>query len=81
MIFLLITYDIDHLVDGMLVEAHLRSTNVLSDVDRGAIRAKQDLAVEPFVREVCPYRAIGILDELTFFQATQYLSLAEEVSL
>ena len=68
MILLFIAYDIDHLINGVLVEAHLRRTDILCDVYRGAIRAEEDLAVKTFVCEVSPYRAVRILDELAFLQ-------------
>ena len=48
MILLFIAYDIDHLINGVLVEAHLRRTDILRDVYRGAIRAEEDLAVKTF---------------------------------
>ena len=81
MVLLLIAYDIDHLINGVLVEAHLRRTDILRDVYRGAIRAEEDLTVKTFVSEVGPYRSVRILDELAFLQTTQDFFLTEEVGL
>ena len=76
MILLLVTHDIDHLIDGILIKAHLRGTNILRDVDRGAIRAKEDLPIQTFAGEVRPYRTIRVLHEEPFVESTEYLFLA-----
>ena len=81
MILLFIAYDIDHLINGVLVEAHLRRTDILRDVYRSTIRAEEDLAVKAFVCEVGPNGAVRVLDELAFLQPTQDFFLTEEVSL
>ena len=54
-VVLLVTYYVNHLVDREVLETEVGSTDVLSHVDRSAVRTEQELLVETLVGEVCPY--------------------------
>ena len=65
MVVLLVTYYVDHLVDREILETEVGSTDVLSHINRSAVRTEQELLVEPLVGEVSPNRVIVLAEEET----------------
>ena len=55
MVVLLVAYHIDHLVDRVVLETHLSSTDILGHIDTGTIATKQQFLVESLVGEIGPY--------------------------
>jgi len=81
MVVLLVTYYVDHLVDREVLEAEIGSTDVLSHIDRSAVRTEQELLVETLVGEVSPNRVVILAEEESLLQSFFYLLLALEVSI
>ena len=80
-IVLLITYNIDNAVQGILLETLQRRSEVLRHIYRCAIATKQQLLVESIAFEVNPYRAIIFAEEDTLCQTLLDKSLAENIGL
>ena len=80
-VVLLVTYYVDHLIDGEILETHLGSTDVLSHINTGSIATKQELLVETLVGKVGPYRIILMALEESFSKTLLYLSLTLKVCL
>ena len=80
MVVLLVTYYVDHLVDREILEAEVGSTDVLSHINRSAVRTEQELLVETLVGEVSPNRVIILAEEETLLQSFFYLLLTLKVS-
>ena len=81
MIVLLVAHNIYHLVDRIVVEAHLCRTDVLSHIHRCAVRAEQQLLVEALVREVGPYAVVVLAEEESLLESFLHLCLSLQISL
>ena len=81
MVVLLITYHVDHLINGVVLVAHFSRTDVLGHIDAGTVGAQQQFLVETLTSEVCPYRAVVMPLEESLGEAFLYLGLALEVGL
>ena len=80
-VVLLVAYHIDHLVDGIVLEAHLGGADVLGHIDRGTVGAEQQLLVESLVGEVSPYGAVIMALEESFLQTLLHLCLTLQIGL
>ena len=78
-VVLLVSDNVYHLVDRIVVEALFGGADVLCHVDRSAVAAQKNLAVEALAGEVGPYGAVGVADKKTFFKTFEHLCLAVEV--
>ena len=78
-VLLLITHHVDHTVDGVVSEAHLRCAYVLSHVDRCAIGAKKDLAIQTILAEISPHGAVLVPDKESLVQSAKHLFLSLEI--
>ncbi len=78
-VVLLVAHHVNHLIDGIVVEAHLGRTDVLRHINRGAVGADEQLLVEALAGEVGPDAAVFLLIEQAFLQAFHHLALALEV--
>ena len=81
MVVLLVAHHVDHLVDGIILEAHLGSTDILCHIDAGAITAQQQLLVQSLLGEVCPDRAVVMTLEESFGESFLDLGLTLQVGL
>ena len=81
MIVLFVAHHIDHLVDGIVLETHLSSTDVLCHIDRSTITAEQQFLVESFVGEVGPDRVILMALEESLLKSFFHFCLTLEVGL
>ena len=81
MVVLLITYDVYHLINGIVLEAHLSSTDVLRHVNAGAIATEQQLLVETFVGEVSPNGIILMTLKETLSEAFLDFCLSFQIGL
>ena len=79
-VVLLVPDDVDHLVDGEVVEAHLGRTDVLRHVDRRTVLSQQELLVQPLFGKVGPYGVVVLAEEQSFLQTFFHLLLADKVS-
>ena len=79
MVVLLVAHHVYHLVNGVVLEAHLGRADVLGHVDAGAVRAQQQLLVKPFGGQIRPHAVVGMAFEETFLQPLLHLGLAFEV--
>ena len=80
-VVLLVAHHIDHLVDGIVFEAHFGGADVLSHIHRCAVGAQQQFLVEPFIREVGPHAVVILAHEEPLGQSFFHLGLALQVSL
>ena len=80
MVLLLVAHDVNHLVYREVLIAKLGSADVLGDVDRGAVTAKEDLLVQTLRLKVGPNGAILVLLEESLLQTAQDLFAPHEVS-
>ena len=80
-VVLLVAHHVDHLVDGVVLEAQLGGTDILCHVYRCAVATEQELMVEALTGEVGPYRAILLAEEETLLQTLHHLLLTFEVGL
>ena len=78
-VLLLITHHVDHAIDGVVSKAHFRRTYVLSHVDRRAIGAKQDLAIQTILTEISPHGAVLVPDKEPLVQSAKYLFLSLKI--
>ena len=81
MVILLVAHHVYVAVEFISCEALLRRAEVLSHVDRGAVAAKQEFAVESVGCEVAPYAAVGILNEDTHVESLLHQALAEQIGI
>ena len=81
MVVLLVAHDVYHLINGVVIEAHLGGADVLRHVDRRAVRAEQQFLVEALVSEVCPHAAVLLAEEKSLFEAFLHLGLTFQISL
>ena len=79
-IVLLVANDVNHLVDGIVSEAHLCSTDVLCHVNAGAVGTEEQLLVESLVGKVSPYRVVRLAEEESLGESFLHLLLSYEVS-
>ena len=79
MVVLLVAHNIDHFVDGIVLETHLRRSDVLRHIDRRTVAAQQQFLVETLIREIGPDRTVVFAEEKPFFQAFLDLFLACEI--
>ncbi len=79
MIVLLVAYDIDHLVNGIVAVTQFGGADVLGHVDRSAVTAEKQFVVESFTGKVGPYRAVFLAVHFTCFEAFENFLLAFEV--
>ena len=80
-VVLLVTHHINHLVDGIVLETHLSRTDVLCHIDRGSVRAQQQLLVKSLVGEVCPHAIVVVTFEESFGKPLLHLGLTFQVGL
>ena len=78
-VVLLVTDDIDHLIDGIVAETEFGGADVLGHVDRSTVGAEEELLIESVLREISPNGAVFAAIEETFFESFLYLFLAFEV--
>ena len=78
-IVLFIAHHIDHLVDGIVAETELSSTDVLGHIDRSAVGAEEEFFVQTFFGEISPHRTIFAAIEQTFGETFFYLFLTFEI--
>ena len=81
MVVLFVAHHINHLVNGIVVEAHLSRADVLRHIDAGAIAAQQQFLVQPRIGEVGPHRAIVLAEEETLVESLLHLRLSAQVGL
>ena len=79
-IVLLVAHHIDHLVDGVVVEAHLSGADVLCHIHAGTVGAEQQFLVEALVGEISPHAVVGLAEEESLLKAFLHLVLALEIS-
>ena len=60
MVVLLIAHHVNHLVDGVILEAHFSSTDILCHIDAGAIGTQQEFLVKALVSKIGPNRIVGL---------------------
>ena len=80
-VVLFVTYHINHLVDRIILEAQLGSTDVLCHVYRSTVTTEQQFVVQTFRSQVGPYRTVFLAIEQSFFQTFHYFFLSFKVSL
>ena len=80
-VVLLIAHHVDHLVDGIVLEAHFGSTDILCHIDGGAVRAQQQLLVETLVSEVGPYTVVLVAFKESLGESFFHLGLTLQVGL
>ena len=80
-VVLLVTNDINHLVNGIVLETHLGRTDVLRHIDRSAIATQQQLLIKSLVGQVSPYTIVLMALEETLGESLLHFGLALEVSL
>ena len=78
-VVLLITNDIDHLVDRIVLVAKFCCTDVLSHIDRCAIATEQELVVEAVCSEVSPDRVVLLAIHDALFDTTEHQVLTFEI--
>ena len=79
MIVLLITHDINHAVDGIILVAQLGGTDVLGHVDRGAVAAQQQFVVQAVGRQVSPHALVLLAVEQAIFQTLEHGVAAHQI--
>ena len=80
-VILLITNDIYHLIDRVILETELCSADILSHIDRCAIGTEKQFLVKTFLGEVSPYGVVGTTIEESLCEAFLYLFLTFEISI
>ena len=78
-VVLLIAHHIDVGIEAVLREAALCRSEVLGNINRSAVAAKHELAVESVGSEVAPYRTVRVGGEDAHIQALLHEFLAEKV--
>ena len=81
MVVLLVANDIDHLVNGIVLETHLGSTDVLRHIYRCAVATQQQFLVQTFVGQVSPYRVVLVALKETLGESLFHLGFTLQVSL
>ena len=66
-VFLLIAYHIDHLVNGIVLEAQFGGADVLCHINAGAVTSEQQFLVQSVPRQVSPYRTVFAAVENALF--------------
>ena len=79
MVLLLVTYHIDHLVDGEILETQFGGTDILGHIDGSAVRAEQQFLVESVFGKVCPYRTVFTAVELSGRKTFLHFGLTFEI--
>ena len=78
-VLLLVTNDIDHLVDGVVLVAQLGGTDILGHIDRRAVGAEQQFLIQSVFLEVGPNGSVWAAVELTGSQSFLYFGFALQV--
>ena len=81
MIILLVPYDVNHLIDRIIVETKFGRADVLRHIHRCAVGAQQDFLVQPFRPQVCPYRPVVAAIKQSFLQSFQHFLAPFEIRL
>ena len=79
MVVLLVTHNVNHLVDGIIAEAQLSCTDILCHIYRCAVATQQQLLVESVLCEVGPHRAILATIEDALLEATKDSLFTNEI--
>ena len=79
-VLLLVTYDIDHFINGIVPETQLGSTDILRHIDRCAIRAQKQLFVQTIFSEISPNGTVFAAIELSFRETFFHFGLAFKIS-
>ena len=80
-VLLLIAHHVDHMVNRIVAEAHLRRTDILSHVDRGAIGAEQDLAIQTILSQISPYGSVLVPHKESLVKSAKHLLLTLKVGI
>ena len=80
-VVLLVTNDIDHVVELVLLEAAQRSTQILCHIYRCAIATQQQLLVQTVSLQVDPYRTILATVEYALVQTILHKALTQKIGL
>ena len=78
-VVLLVAYDINHLVDGIVDVAELGGADILSHIHRSAVGAEQEFVVETGIGKICPHRAILLAIHDAFFESFEHFFLPFEI--
>ena len=78
-IVLLVAHNIDHLVDGIVLETQFGGTYILRHIDTCAVGTEKELLVETFLGEVCPHTSVFSTIEEAFLEAFLHFLLAFEI--
>ena len=78
-VVLLVADNVNHLVNGEVLESELCGADVLGHVNRSAVAAQKQFLVQSFGSEVCPYRAVFTTIEKSFFKSFFHLFPAFEI--
>ena len=81
MIILLVAHHIDHLINGIILEAHFGRADILRHINTGAIAAKKQLLIQALVGEVCPDGVILMTLEEPLCETLFNLGLSLQVGL
>ncbi len=81
MIVLLIPHHVHVGIQAIGLETPLGGTQILGDIDRCAIAAQHQLAVQAVGRKVAPDRTVGVLDENALREALLHQFLAQKIGL
>ena len=71
-VVLLITHDINHAVDGIVLVTQLGGTDVLGHIDRRAVAAQQQLVVQAVGSEVSPHAIVFLAVEDALLEALEH---------
>ena len=80
-IILLITHNVNHLVNRIISETKFGRTNILCHVDRGSVTTKKQFVIQSFGSQVRPYGTIFFLEEETLLEPFHHLLFSFEVSI
>ena len=78
-IVLFVAHNINHLVDGIVLETQFGSSYVLRHIDTRTVGTEQELFVETFAGEVCPHTSIRTTIEEAFCETFLNLFLALQI--
>ena len=78
-VVLLVTDHIDMGVEAVFLEPLLSGAEILGDIDRSSVGAKQQLAVEAVGGQVAPHRTVGITLEHALVESALHEFLAEQI--
>ena len=81
MVVLLIAHHVNHLVDGVILEAHFSSTDILCHIDTGAIGTQQEFLIKALVSKIGPNRIVGMTLKETFGKSFLYFGFTLEIGL